>query len=179
MLLRDTPVRDLMVTEVLTFKAGDDVRAAMRALVMSDIDGVPVIDDENYVIGSLSTGDLIVEEANISLPAVITLLGGVMELPKSRKTYEQDLGKALGATVGEVMQEGVIAILGPDDTLEDAATVMHDEELDRVPVCDEEGHLIGIVGRWDILRAIVRDLDAPVETEADLATAETGDDEQG
>ena len=37
MLLRDTPVRDLMVTDVLTFKAGDDIQAAMRALVMSDI----------------------------------------------------------------------------------------------------------------------------------------------
>ena len=85
MLLRDTPVRDLMVTDVLTFKAGDDIQAAMRALVMSDIDGAPVVDDEGYVIGSLSTGDLIVEEAVIPLPAVITLLGGVMELPKSRK----------------------------------------------------------------------------------------------
>jgi CBS domain-containing protein len=178
MLLRDTPVRDLMVTEVLTFRVGDDIQQAMRALVMSDIDGAPVVDDENYVIGSLSTGDLILEEANIPLPAVITLLGGVMELPKSRKQYEADLGKALGSTVGEVMQEGVVAILGPDDTLEDAATVMHDEDLDRVPVCDEDGHLIGIVARGDILRAIVRDLDSPVETEADMAAVEAEDDEQ-
>jgi CBS domain-containing protein len=178
MLLRDTPVRDLMVTEVLTFTVNDDITDAMRAMVRRDIDGAPVIDDENYVIGSLSTGDLIVEEANIPLPAVITLLGGVMELPSSRKKYEEDLDKALGATVGEVMQEGVVAILAPDDTLEDAATVMHDEELDRVPVCDEEGHLIGIIGRGDILRAIVRDLDSPVETEADAAAAEAEDDEQ-
>ena len=135
MLLRDTPVRDLMVTEVLTFTRRRR-RPATPCGPWSprDIDGAPVVDDENYVIGSLSTGDLIVEEANIPLPAVITLLGGVMELPKSRKQYEDDLGKALGATVGEVMQEGVVAILGPDDTLEDAATVMHDEDLDRVPV---------------------------------------------
>ena len=75
-------------------------------------------------------------------------------------------------TVGEVMQQGVVAILSPDDTLEDAATVMHDEELDRVPVCDAEGHLVGIIARGDILRAIIRDLDSPVETEADLAAAE-------
>lgn len=179
MLLRDTPVRDLMVTDVLTFKASDDIQTAMRALVMSDIDGAPVVDDEGYVIGSLSNGDLIVEEAIIPLPAVITLLGGVMELPKSRKKYEEDLDKALGATVGEVMQEGVVAILNPADTLEDAATVMHDEELDRVPVCDDDGRLVGIVGRGDILRAIVRDLDSPVETEADLAEAEAEDGEQG
>jgi CBS domain-containing protein len=168
MLLRDTPVRDLMVTEVLTFTPDDDVQVAMRALVMSDIDGAPVIDADGYVVGSLSTGDLIVEEANISLPAVITLLGAVVELPKSRKKYEQDLGKALGATVGEVMQAGVVAILGPDDTLETAATVMHDEDLDRVPVCDDEGHLVGIIARGDVLRAIVADLDSPDEAEVDV-----------
>jgi CBS domain-containing protein len=173
MLLRDLPVRDLMVTEVLSFRADDNVQDAMRALVTREIDGAPVVDDENYVIGSLSTGDLIVEEANIPLPAVITLLGAVMELPKSRKQYEHDLGKALGATVGEVMQPGVVATLSPDDTLEVAATVMHDEDLDRVPVIDDEGHLIGIVGRGDIVRAIVRDLDSPLEDEADE------DDEQG
>ena len=172
MLLRDVPVRDLMVTEVLSFRADDNVQDAMRALVTREIDGAPVVDDEGYVIGSLSTGDLIVEEANIPLPAVITLLGGVMELPKSKKKYEHDLDKALGATVGEVMQPGVPATLDPDDTLETAATVMHDEDLDRVPVIDEEGHLIGIVGRGDIVRAIVRDLDSPVEAEP------AGDDEQ-
>jgi CBS domain-containing protein len=166
MLLRDTPVRDLMVTEVLTFTADDDVQDAMRALVMSDIDGAPVVDGDGFVVGSLSTGDLIVEEANISLPAVISLLGAVVELPKSRKKYEQDLGKALGATVGEVMQAGVVAILNPEDTLETAATVMHDEDLDRVPVCDDDGRLVGIVARGDILRAIVRDLDSPDEADA-------------
>jgi CBS domain-containing protein len=172
MLLRDLPVRDLMVTEVLSFRADDNVQDAMRALVTREIDAAPVVDDEGYVVGSLSTGDLIVEEANIPLPAVITLLGAVMELPKSRKQYEHDLGKALGSSVGEVMQAGVRATLSPDDTLEDAATVMHDEDLDRVPVVDDEGHLIGIVGRGDIVRAIVRDLDSPVEAEA------VGDDEQ-
>jgi len=165
MLLRDVPVRDLMVAEVLTFGPDDSVQDAMRTLVMRDIDAAPVIDADGYVVGSLSTGDLIVEEANIPLPAVITLLGGVLELPKSKKKYEHDLGKALGASVSEVMQQGVVAVLSPDDTLETAATVMHDEDLDRVPVCDEEGHLIGIVSRGDIVRAIVRDLDAPVEAE--------------
>ena len=83
MLLRDVPVRDLMVSEVLTFRPEDNVQDAMRALVVREIDAAPVIDAEGYVVGSLSTGDLIVEEANIPLPAVITLLGGVLELPKS------------------------------------------------------------------------------------------------
>jgi CBS domain-containing protein len=160
MLLRDMPVRDLMVTEVLTFRPGDNVQDAMRSLVFRDIDGAPVLDDGGRVVGMLSTADLIVEEARIPLPAVITLLGAVLELPGSKKRYEADLEKALGATVGEVMQDEVPVSLAPDDTLETAATVMHDNEVDRVPVVDADGVLIGIVARGDIVRAIVRDADA-------------------
>jgi CBS domain-containing protein len=165
MQLRDVPVREFMTTEVLTFRRGDNVQDAMRTLVTREIDAAPVLDDEGYVVGSLSTGDLIVEEARIPLPAVITLLGGVLELPKSRRQYEQDLDQALGATVGEVMQEGVPATLAPDDTLETAATLMHDDDLDRIPVVDEDGLLIGLVSRGDIVKAIVRDLDASTTQE--------------
>jgi CBS domain-containing protein len=159
MLLRDMPVRDVMVTDVVTFQPDDNVQDAMRTLVTSDVDGAPVVDADGAVVGMLSTGDLIVEEARIPLPTVITLLGGVFELPRSRKRYEDDLDKALASTVGEVMQEGVAATLSADDTLETAATVMHDNDLDRVPVVDDDGILVGIIARGDILRAIVREAD--------------------
>ena len=43
---------------------------------------------------------------------------------------------------------------GPDDTVEMVATLMHDNDVSRVPVV-EEGHLVGIIARGDILRAIV------------------------
>ncbi|HEY6532472.1 MAG TPA: CBS domain-containing protein [Acidimicrobiales bacterium] len=171
MQLRDVPVREFMTTDVLTFRRDDNVQYAMRTLVTRDIDAAPVIDDEGYVIGSLSTGDLIVEEARIPLPAMITLLGAVMELPRSRKKYEHDLDKALGASVGEVMQEGVLATLSLDDTLETAATLLHDEDLDRIPVVDADGVLVGLVSRGDIVRAIIRDLDAAT------AADQTGDSE--
>ena len=165
MQLRDVPVREFMTTDVLTFRRDDNVHYAMRTLVTRDIDAAPVVDDEGHVVGSLSTGDLIVEEARIPLPAVITLLGAVMELPRSRKKYEHDLDKALGASVGEVMQEGVSATLSPDDTLETAATVMHDEDIDRIAVVDDDGVLVGLVSRGDIVRAILRDLDAGTTAE--------------
>ena len=133
----------------------------MRALVVQDIDGGPVVDGEGKVIGMFSTGDLIVEEARIDLPAVITLLGGVFELPTSKKRYEEDLDKALGATVGEVMTRELGATIGPDDTFETAATLMHEHGLDRLPVVDDDDVLVGIIARGDIVRAIV--LEAEVE----------------
>ena len=157
-MLRELPVRELMTTEVLTFSPADDVRDAMRALLRRDVDGAPVIDD-GVVVGMLSTSDLIVEEARLHLPTVITLLGAYLELPSSKKRFDAEMEKALGSTVGEVMTSGA-RTLGPDATVEEAATMMHEEGVDRIVVVDDSGSLIGLIARGDIVREIVREFDS-------------------
>jgi len=157
-MLRELPVSELMTSEVLTFAPGDNVMDAMRTMLMRDVDGAPVVDAEGTIVGLLSTADLIVEEARVHLPTVITLLGAYIELPSSKKKFDQDVEKALGSTVGEVMGEPAPA-LGPDDTVELAATIMHEQGADRLPVIDDSGALVGIVARGDIVRAIVREQD--------------------
>jgi len=157
-MLRELPVSELMTTEVLAFSPADDVRDAMRALLRRDVDGAPVIDD-GEVVGMLSTSDLIVEEARLHLPTVITLLGAYLELPSSKKRFDAEMEKALGSTVGEVMTSGARTI-GPDATVEEAATIMHSEGVDRIVVVDDSGSLIGIIARGDIVREIVREFDS-------------------
>ena len=158
-MLRDVPVREVMATDVLTFAPDDNVQDAMRALLRRDVDGAPVVDADGQVVGLLSTSDLIVEEARVHLPTVITLLGAYLELPSSQKRFDADMEKALGSTVGEVMTPGVHSI-GPDATVEEAATIMHEEGVDRVVVIDEAGALVGIIARGDIVREIVREFDS-------------------
>ncbi len=158
-MLRDLPVRDLMVTDVLSFSPDDNVRDAMRKLLRRDVDGAPVLDGDGHVVGLLSTADLIIEEARVHLPTVITLLGAYLELPSSKRRFDEDMEKALGSTVGEVM-DAEVPTIGPDDTVETAASVLHEQQADRIPVVDDAGVLVGIIARGDIVKAIVRELDA-------------------
>lgn len=157
-MLRDRPVRDLMTTDVVTFAPEDDVHGAMRTMIVRDVDAAPVVDADGTIVGLLSTADLIVEEARVHLPTVITLLGAYIELPSSKRKLDADLEKALGSTVGEVMGESAPTI-GPDDTVEYAASIMHEQGVDRLPVVDDDDALVGIVSRKDIVRAIVADWD--------------------
>jgi len=90
---------------------------------------------------------------------VITLLGAYIELPSAKKQFDRDVEKALGSTVGEVMSDPA-PTLGPDDTVEQAATIMHEQGADRLPVVDDSGAIVGIVARGDIVRAIVNEQDA-------------------
>lgn len=158
-MLRELPVRDVMATDVLTFAPEDNVMDAMRTMLVRDVDGAPVMNSDGEIVGLLSTADLIVEEARVHLPTVITLLGAYIELPSSKKQFDRDVEKALGSTVGEVMGDAA-PTLAPDDTVEFAATIMHEQGADRLPVLDESGALVGIVARGDIVRAIVNEQDA-------------------
>ena len=50
---------------------------------------------------------------------------------------------------------GDAVTVGPDDTLERAATLMHDHDVSRLPVVEADGRLVGIVARVDILRDLI------------------------
>ena len=151
---RQSLVSEVMTTDVLTFGPEDNVAEAMQILVERGIDGAPVVDADGAVVGMLSTADLIVQESRLHFPTVISLLGATLELPSSKRHFDDDLRRVLGSSVREVMQADPITI-GVDDTVEEAATLMHDHDVSRLPVVGDAG-LAGIVARVAILRAILR-----------------------
>jgi CBS domain-containing protein len=209
-MLRDVAVGDVMTTEVLSFTVGQNVQEAMQQLVDQEVDAGPVLDEAGRVVGLLSTGDLIVEEARVHFPTVVNFLGvnvtlpfserkldeagrvvgllstgdliveearvhfptvvnflGVnVTLPFSERKLDEAMEKALGATVGEVMTHEVHTI-GPDQTVEDAATLMHDRDVSRLPVVDATGALVGLIARGDIVRAIVIGMEEAPELAAE------------
>ncbi len=151
---RDMPVRSVMTADVLSFAPNDPVTDAMARLVELGIDAAPVVDAGGAVVGMLSASDLIIEESRFHFPTVFSILGANIELPSSHRRFEEEVTKAFASSVGEVMQPDPHTI-GPDDTIEDAATLMHTKDVSRLPVVDEDGTLVGIISRGDVLRAIV------------------------
>lgn len=151
---RNTLVRDVMTTDVLTFLPTDTVESAARALSERKLGGAPVVDGDGMVLGLLEDDDLIVQETRLHFPTVISVFGAYLELPSSVRHFESDLRKAVGATVADVMDAGALTCR-PDDTLETVATVLHDRNASRLAVVDDAGRLVGIVSRGDLVRAIV------------------------
>ncbi len=154
---RDTLVSEVMTTDVLVFGPDDNVQQAMQSMIDRSIDGAPVVEPGGAVVGILSTGDLIVQESQLHFPTVISLLGATLELPSSKHRFDEDVEKALGSKVSDVMQDKLHTV-GPDDTLERAATLMHDHDVSRLPVVDTDRKLVGIIARLDILRDLIEPL---------------------
>lgn len=157
-MLSQVPVNDIMTTDVISFAGDETVEVAMRRLVDAGVDAGPVLDGDGVVIGILSTGDLVVEEARLHFPTIVNFLGVNVTLPFDKKALDNSVAKALGATVAEVMtRDPRCVVVGA--TVEDAATLMHDHNVSRLPVIDDAGLLVGIVARGDIVRAIIAEGD--------------------
>src|SRR5215213_8224961 len=151
---RNSLVRDVMTTDVLTFRPDDTVESAARALSERSLGGAPVVDADGVVVGLLEDDDLIVQDTRLHMPTVISIFGAYLELPSSLRHFETDLRKAVGATVADVMDADA-PTCRPDDTLETVATTLHERNASRMAVIDDDGLLIGIVSRGDLVRAIV------------------------
>ena len=151
---RNSLVRQVMTTDVLTLRPTDTVEAAARALAARRLGGAPVVDEDNAVVGLLEDDDLIVQDTRLHFPTVISVFGAYLELPSSVRHFETDLRKAVGATVADVMDADA-PTCRVDDTLESVATVLHERNASRMAVVDDDGRLVGIVSRGDLVRAIV------------------------
>ncbi len=150
---RQMLVRQVMTTDVVTFAPDETVEVATRRLLERDVDGAPVVDGTGEVIGMLSSDDLLVQETQLHYPTVFSLFGAYLELPSSHRRFEDELRRAVAAVVSDVMERDPITC-SPDDTLERAATLMHERKVSRLPVI-EGGRLVGIVARGDLLRALI------------------------
>jgi CBS domain-containing protein len=143
-------VADIMTRDPIVVRPETSLHDAIQLLAEKRISGLPVVDDAGKLIGTISETDLMWQETGVTPPAYIMFLDSVIFL-KNPAQYERDLHKALGQTVGEVMSKDVITV-APDKPLRDAAQLMHDRKVQRLPVLDADGKVIGILTRGDIVR---------------------------
>jgi CBS domain-containing protein len=145
-------VADVMSHNPVVVQPETPLQEAIQILAERRISGLPVVDDVGKLLGIISETDLMWQETGVTPPAYIMFLDSVIYL-KNPAVYERDLHKALGQTAGEVMSKNPITIT-PDKTVKQAAQLMHDRNVHRLPVLDEAGQAIGILTRGDIIRAM-------------------------
>lgn len=147
-------VGDVMSTDVLAFTVDESLESAVRRLLDRGVNGAPVVDAGGAVIGVLTAADIIVQEAELPTPTVINILGAMIQLPHRRAEFEDQVRKTFGSTVGELMTARPV-VCNADDSVEEAATVMHDHDLSRLPVVDADGALVGVLSRRDLLKHLL------------------------
>ena len=140
-------VEDVMSKDVRTVEPGTTLKDVALVLSELGISGVPVVEN-GKVVGVVSEADILVKERGTN-PALGGLVGLLFD-----ETAE--IGRKLHArTAGEAMTSPAITI-APNRAVSEAAGLMHDRMVNRLPVVGDDGALLGIVSRADLVRAFVR-----------------------
>jgi CBS domain-containing protein len=148
--------RDIMTTDIVTVAPSTAVSALAQLLVERRISAVPVVDD-GRLVGLVSEGDLLHREetGTESRPS------WWQELFRSTEDRAKAYLKAHGQQAADVMTTRLVTV-GPDTELSEIAALMERHHVKRLPVV-EDGRLLGLVARTDLLRVLVKAVEQTAE----------------
>lgn len=138
-------VRDVMTRHVVVVRQRAPFKDIVDALARRGVSALPVIDRDNLVVGVVSENDLLYKIEFGGDEAARLFDGRRRRAAKS---------KASGDTAADLMTAPAVTI-GPDATLAEAARRMEEHHVKRLPVV-EDGRLVGIVSRSDVLTVYLR-----------------------
>ncbi|WP_409054970.1 CBS domain-containing protein [Streptomyces sp. SYP-A7185] len=144
--MRHRMVSDLMTTSVARVSRDTNFKDIAKLLAEFDITAVPVVDDDDRPVGVVSEADLLRKEAAQLDP--VGLMSALRPQPADR-------AKAAATTAEGLMSSPVITAR-PQWTVVEAARVMQQGRVKRLPVVDEAGRLVGVISRADLLRVFLR-----------------------
>ncbi|MHB9155545.1 MAG: CBS domain-containing protein, partial [Endomicrobiales bacterium] len=145
-------VQDIMTRDVVTVKPDMDVRRLAQLFIEKDISGAPVVDEKGDLLGVVLEDGLILQDKNIHLPTLISILNGVFAIGEDR--FESEMKKMAAITVSGIMEEKMNAI-SPETPVEEIATKVIEQGTHYFPVV-VRGKLVGVVTKKDIVRAIAQ-----------------------
>ena len=134
-----------MTEGVVSVRPDASLREAASVLVEHGVSGLPVVDEEGAVVGVLSETDIVMKAS-----------GGTERSGFLTWLFDEDSAgvKVTAETAGQAMSSPAVTV-APNRTVHEAARLMIEDQVNRLPVV-QDGKLIGILTRSDIVRAFTR-----------------------
>ncbi|MGW7363515.1 CBS domain-containing protein [Streptomyces sp. NPDC054841] len=153
--MKHSKIGNLMVNDVVSVIPQTPFKEVAKLLAVHRISGLPVVDTDDRVLGVISESDLILRQAGAP-PEPERLRSARPDQPSPPTGAERGPDtKAQAMSAGELMSQPAITVQA-SDTIAVAARTMAQHRVERLPVVDEKGHLVGIVTRRDLLQVFLR-----------------------
>lgn len=145
---------DVMTTHVITAREDTPVHEIASLMLKHRISGLPIVDNDQRVIGIVSEGDLMRRAENVTDARYSWWLATL--IPGADRAA--DYIKAHGSKAGDVMTRDIVTV-AEDASLRDVANVLEKNHIKRVPVT-RDGRLVGIVSRSNLLQGVATTMPA-------------------
>ena len=146
-------ITDVMTTNVVTVDPEASLKDVAALLAEHRVSGLPVVDAADQVVGVISEADILFKEVGEKGPQGV--IAWLLEPGGDAKLEARTAGEAMTSPARTI---------GPKRPVAEAAKRMLEEAVNRFPVVDDDGKLLGIVTRADLVRAFVRS-DETIATE--------------
>ncbi|HEX2404988.1 MAG TPA: CBS domain-containing protein, partial [Acidimicrobiia bacterium] len=146
--MRRVKVKDVMSPTVVAAAEQTGYKELVQLMSESRVSGVPVIDRDGRLVGIVTEADLLLAEEGERT----SLLHMRLAHPKRLAALARE---AEGVRASDIMTLQVITA-GPDDTVHEAAKKLLEAKVKRLPVVGDDGRVVGIVSRRDLLQPYLR-----------------------
>ena len=143
--------KDIMTRNVTTVGATTTIEELARILMEHKISGVPVVDDNENLIGIVTENDLISQNKRLHIPTVMRLFDAFIVL-ESQSKVEKEIKKMTAITVDDIYIKEVITV-AEGTPVQDIATIMSEKKVHLIPVVEGK-KILGIIGKIDLIKGI-------------------------
>ena len=150
--MNDKRAKDIMTTDVIVANKNDIIANVANLLIKEKIGGLPVVDEENKVLGIISETDIMKKESHVDSQRMLNFIKWIIFLDDMKK-FEDEMSPIAAYKVEDLMSKDIITV-NENDTFDYVANVMINKSINRVPVVDENNFLKGIICRYDIIKAM-------------------------
>ena len=144
--------KDIMTKNVISVTPDTGITEVAGLLLQKHINGVPVVDEKGNLVGIICQSDLIAQQKKLPLPSFFNLLDTFIPIDSPGK-IEREVEKISAVRAEQAMTPDPVTVDSQTD-LEEIAAIMVNRNLHTLPVV-EEGRLVGIIGKEDVLRTIM------------------------
>ena len=146
-------VKDFMIPDVISIKPDATIKELLKLLTKHHIGGVPVVDNQNKLIGIVSDGDII----RYLAPKEESVRDFIYDIFIEEGETEQEILKdKINTTIDKLMPKKQIYTLKEDDTFENAIQILSQHHFKKIPVLDLDGKVMGIISRGDVDKNLMK-----------------------
>jgi CBS domain-containing protein len=148
--MRKLVAGDIMNKRVVTIRKDQTIEELARILINNRISGVPVVDEEKNILGIVTETDIIIKESNMPFPPSFNYT-----FIKYYDSYTKTTKEYFKTKVEEVMTKK-IKTAKIDMPIEKVVNIMIHNDINRIPVVDNDNKLAGIITRTDIMQNMIK-----------------------
>ena len=141
--------KDIMTEEVISVHPDTSLLETAKLIAEHNFDGVPVIDNENHLVGIVTEYDLINKTSAVHLPTLQIILRNLPQFRKEEAHFQEEI---LSLKVSDIMNKDPLT-MAPDISYDEVIKLFREHHrVNPIPVIDKDRKVIGVISRFDVLR---------------------------